>query len=78
MRPICEVDREPLMPTPDQQIENLEAALSELNARIETREGELVAAQTGVLDGEVNDLELIGLYELRRKFLKELEKHELK
>lgn len=58
--------------SPEQQIESLKAAIRELDAKIEAREGELVAAQVGVIDGEINDLELIGLYELGRKFLKEL------
>jgi hypothetical protein len=60
------------MLTSDQQIESLKSAITGLDAKIEAREGELVAAQVGMVDGEVDDLELIGLYALKRKFLKEL------
>jgi len=62
--------------TPEEQLVNLKLAISELDAKIEAREGELVAAQVGMMDGEVDDLELIGLYELRRKFLKKPQERE--
>lgn len=58
------------MLTPEQRGE------SRTDAKIEAREQEIVAAQGGAMDDQVDDLELLGLYELRWKFLKRLQKRE--
>lgn len=59
-----------------QQVEKLRREIANLDRKIDARKAELVTAQTGLMDGEINDPELISLRELRMKCRRELRKLE--
>jgi hypothetical protein len=60
--------------TPAQQAANLRQAISELDAQIDQRKTEMVESQTGMLDGELDDDEIVALHGMRKKLQADLDR----
>jgi hypothetical protein len=63
-----------MLMTPRQQIRGLRAAIRHLDLAIDQRKAELVEQQTGLQEGEVEDEEIITLYEMRKQFQADLDR----